>query len=151
MTKKMFIKVSICLWIVILVLVGCSSTGGIELTDAWARPGGGHGMVGDMQGANSAVYMVIRNHSANNDVLLMAESDIAEAVELHKSEMKDGIMTMNPVESIEIPAGGQVELAPGGLHIMLIGLKKELKTGEKFTITLVFEKAGKQTIDILVK
>jgi hypothetical protein len=83
--------------------------------------------------------------------LLRASSDIARAVELHKSEMQGEVMTMKPVEFIEVPANGQVKLEPGGLHIMLIGLSEELTPGQKEKITLYFEKAGELPIEFEVR
>jgi copper(I)-binding protein len=114
----------------------------IEVVDPWARAfsgvsmesqdgsdssGGEHSTV---MGMNSAAYMVLQNHGNQSDRLMRAESDIAKAVELHFSEMKDGVMSMRPVEFIEVPAGGETVLKQGGLHIMLIGLKHDLTVGD---------------------
>lgn len=142
-------------WIILaaLFLSACAGqavtkTGGIEISAPWARAAAA--MPG-MGGANGAAYMVIRNHSAQPDRLLKAESSVAGAVELHKSEMKDGVMSMAPVPAIDVPANGQVELKSGGLHIMLIGLKQDLKPGDQITLTLTFEKAGKIEVKADVK
>jgi hypothetical protein len=102
-------------------------------------------------GANGAAYMMIKNEGGAADKLLRAESDVAEAVELHMSEMKDGVMSMHPVDYIEIPAEGQTELKPGGLHIMLIGLRQELNVGEKLTMKLEFEQSGIVTVEAEVR
>jgi copper(I)-binding protein len=56
--------------------------------------------------------------------------------------MGEGMMGMRPIARLEIPAGGSVELKPGGYHVMLIDLNQELKAGDKIEITLKFEKAG---------
>ena len=56
--------------------------------------------------------------------------------------MGEGMMGMRPIARLEIPAGGTVELMPGGYHIMLIDLNQELKVGDKIEVTLKFEKAG---------
>ncbi len=56
-------------------------------------------------------------------------------------------MTMSPVEAIDVPANGQVELKPGGYHIMLIGLKQDMKVGDKIKLTLTFEKAGNVIVE----
>lgn len=115
----------------------------IQVSDPWARAS---------TGPNGAAYMVIRNTSAAADRLLEARADVATTVELHKSGMKDGVMTMAPVEGgIEVPAGGQAELKPGGLHVMFIGLTRELKAGEKITLELRFEKAGEITVQAEVR
>lgn len=126
---------------------------GLTISDVWARAsamasGGGMNMptpaMGGMEaaGATSAVYMKI-NSGGMADKLIKAESAVANAVELHTVEMKDGMMQMHPVEGgIEVPATGTLELKPGGYHVMLIGLKQELKPGDKFDVKLTFEKAG---------
>jgi copper(I)-binding protein len=118
---------------------------GIQIIDPWARAATANtdasmGM-GGMAKANGASYMMIQNSGAA-DKLLKAESDAAETVELHTVTNEGGMMQMRPVPSIDVPANGSVELKPGGFHVMLIGLKQELKPGETVTIKLTFEKAG---------
>ena len=66
----------------------------------------------------------------------------AATAQLHESVEKDGVATMQPVETLEIPAGGSVELKPGGYHIMLMGLKAPLKKGDMIMLELKFEHAG---------
>lgn len=97
-------------------------------------------------GSNSAAYLILRNTGSQDDRLLSASSDIAEAVELHISEIKNDVMTMRQVEAVDLAAGQQVELKPGGLHIMLIGLKQSLQPGQTVSLTLKFERAGMITI-----
>jgi copper(I)-binding protein len=60
-------------------------------------------------------------------------------------------MQMHPVPNIPIPAGGSVTLKPGGLHVMLIGMQKKLAPGDKFSLTLTFEKAEPMTVEAEVK
>ena len=111
-------------------------------------PTPGHEQGSTMQGmAVSAAYMVIHNKGAQPDRLVGVATDAAERTELHETKMESGVMKMQPVEGIDVPAGGSVELKPGGLHIMLIGLKRELKIGDQVELVLHFEKAG----DIAVK
>ncbi|RUY67895.1 copper chaperone PCu(A)C, partial [Mesorhizobium sp. M7A.F.Ca.CA.001.09.2.1] len=70
----------------------------------------------------------------------------------HEMGVKDGVMTMRPVAGgLEIPAGGKVALAPGGYHLMFMGLKRQPKQGEKFSATLTFEKAGAVSVDFAVE
>lgn len=95
-------------------------------------------------------FMVLHNGGKEADRLLKAESPVAASVELH-THMKDGeAMRMRPVDSIPLPAGGEARLEPGGHHIMLIGLKQPLKEGTSFPLTLIFEKAGRITIEVPV-
>lgn len=103
---------------------------------------GGHGEM-DMGGANSAAYMVIRNTGSEPDKLIAASTDVAKTVELHTVIEEGGVMRMRQVEGgIEIPANGEVVLKPGGFHVMLIGLTRDLNAGDKVQLTLTFEKAG---------
>ncbi|MFT5487310.1 MAG: copper(I)-binding protein, partial [Alphaproteobacteria bacterium] len=62
----------------------------------------------------------------------------------------NGIMRMRQVKGVDVPAGGKFVFKPGGHHIMFIGLYKPLKKGERFPVTLMFEKAGKQTVEVTV-
>jgi copper(I)-binding protein len=116
----------------------------IQATDVWARAGAA-------EMGNGAAYMILRNSGDTADRLVKAESDVAGAVELHKSSMEGGMMKMDPVDGIDIPGKGQAELKPGGFHVMLIGLKRELKAGEKIKLKLQFEKAGTQEVEAEVR
>lgn len=88
---------------------------------------------------NSAVFMQLQNNDTQAHVLISASSDVATAVELHNHVNEDGVMKMRQVEKIDLPTGKIVALQPGGLHIMLIGLKKPLKLGEVIELSLSFE------------
>lgn len=101
---------------------------------------------------NGAVYMTLKNEGAEDDALVGAKTDVAKTVELHETKMDENdVMKMSPVPNIPIPAGGSVTLKPGGLHVMLIGMQKELAAGDKISLTLTFEKAGPMTIEAEVK
>lgn len=115
---------------------GCSGGGAPSVTDAWIRvPMNATGPAGG--------FLSIANPGSSADALVGASSDAAAAVEIHETTMADdGTMGMAPIDRIELPAGGSVELKPGGTHLMLIGLAKPLTAGEKVTITLLFEHAG---------
>jgi len=99
----------------------------------------------------TAAYMTIENHTGADISLKSASTEVAQTVELHKMELVDGIMKMHRVETIDIPAGGATQLKPGGYHLMVIGLKKELKDGDKVTIALEFSNDVRKTITIPVK
>ena len=115
---------------------GSGTAGGITVSDAWARPS-------PMMERAGAAYLVLRNNGAADDKLLSVESDVAKTIELHETKESGGMMEMSPVPSVPVPANGQAELKPGGFHVMLIGLNRELKVGDKVQLTLNFEKAGK--------
>jgi periplasmic copper chaperone A len=130
-----------------LVLTACavqtSQAQEITIDAPWARPG--------IEGSNSAVYFVIENISDQADVLIDAESDVAEFVELHMTSMDaNGIMQMKKQESVPVDAGSNVEFAPGGLHVMLIRLHENLAVGETVSLTLHFEKIGPISIEATV-
>lgn len=116
----------------------------VEVSDVWARTG--------MAGGNSAVYMVLVNGTDMHQELLFATSDVAEAVELHESKVgENGEMQMIPQASVPLEAGAKVEFKPGGLHVMLIGLKQELKAGDEFEVTLHFKDHADITLKVIVK
>ena len=114
----------------------------VQAADVWARAAAT---------GNSAAYMILRNGGDSADRLIKIESDVADAVELHKTTMEGSMMKMAPVENIEVPAKGQAKLEPGGLHVMLIGLKRELKPDEKIKLRLQFEKGGTQEVEAVVR
>lgn len=86
----------------------------------------------------TAAFMVIRNSGASPRTLVAAESPAAKQVELHDHVHENGMMKMRQVSDIVVPAHGQVEFKPGGLHIMLIGLNAPLKAGDPVNFTLHF-------------
>jgi len=99
----------------------------------------------------SAAFMELANTSAADHALVAAESPAAETVELHEHTMRDGMMAMREIPRIDLPAGQSVSLQPGGLHVMLIGLKQPLNAGDRVEITLVFEDGSRQTIEAPVR
>ena len=102
-------------------------------------------------GAMGAMYMTIRNPSSTPDRLIKAQSDVSKVVELHNVAMKEGVMSMYPVEAIEIPANGEAVLKPGSFHVMLIGLNRDLVAGDTMTVTLTFEQAGEITLQAPIR
>jgi copper(I)-binding protein len=100
--------------------------------------------------ANSAVYLTIHN-AGETDVLIDVYGPDADAVELHESVMEGEVMTMRHLEEgLEIPTGGDAELATGGHHVMLMGLAEPLHVGDTFPLILVFEKAGAIEVEVHV-
>ena len=160
--------------IAILVLSACSSVSAgpqIEIQDPWVRAAKMMGgmesmesqqmsegqmqsegeMAGHTAGSNSGAFFVIKNTGGEADKLIAAASDVAETVEIHLSEMKDGVMTMRQVPGIDVPARGQAELKPGSYHVMLINIQRDLNPGDKVSVNLEFEKAGTITIEAEVR
>ena len=137
----------ILVFVSLMLLAACQpskiTTGVLNVKDAWARPA--------LKGDNGAVYFVIENGTSEADMLLSAQADIASVVELHQSQMEGDQMSMHQQEEIVIPAGEAVAFSPGGLHIMLVDLTRELTTSETFDITLLFKHAGETTVTVTVK
>ncbi|MEX0297766.1 MAG: copper chaperone PCu(A)C [Kordiimonas sp.] len=98
---------------------------------------------------SAAIYLSIHNAGEMDDTLIDVKSDVANMTTLHRSYEEDGIMRMDHIDVLEIPAGGNAALAPGGYHIMLMQLEAPLKRGEYFPLTLVFENAG--DVKVMVK
>ena len=93
--------------------------------------------------SSSAAYLKITNNGVSDDRLIAAKAAIAQRVEIHLMEMDNGVMRMRAVDGgLSIAAGDSVTLAPGGLHIMLMGLTTDLAPDTQHEIILVFEKAG---------
>ncbi len=95
-------------------------------------------------------YLKFENKGKTADKLISVTADVSQSVELHSMSMDGDIARMRQVDAIEIPAGKTVELKPGGLHIMFMGLKAPLKLGTSFPATLKFEKAGELKVEIKV-
>ncbi|MEC5386862.1 copper chaperone PCu(A)C [Uliginosibacterium sp. H3] len=96
-------------------------------------------------------YLKLDNGGAA-DRLVSVSSNVSEQAEIHTMSMEGDVMRMQKLDKgVELPAGKTVEFKPGGLHIMLLGLKAPLKEGAKFPLTLKFEKAGEITVDVKVE
>ena len=109
-------------------------TGDITIVHPWSRPAA--------QGHNGVIYLDIHNRGTADDRLVAVSTPLATKVELHRSTMEEGVHRMEAVESVVVPAGGSVELAPGGLHVMLVGLKFMLMAEETIPVTFTFERSG---------
>lgn len=107
----------------------------IQLARAWARATPAAAPAG-------AAFLTVENPGAEADAIVGAAAPVAGVAELHTHAMEGGVMKMRKVERIEVPAHGSVDLKPGGLHVMLIGLKAPLAEGQSFPLVLTFAKAG---------
>ena len=130
-----------------IALGGCGSgsAGGVTADSAWAR-------MSPMSAENGAIYMDIT--ASEDDALVGADvgMDTAMMTQIHETTMNaDGTMGMSEVESIVLPAGSMVSLAPGGYHIMLMGLKQPLALGDTVAVTLTFESGDQLVVDAEVR
>lgn len=127
-----------------LALAGCAAASEITVGPAWARPTPPGTTVG-------AVYLEIRNAGSGADRLLRLGSSVATQTELHGTMMHNGMAHMQAVREPVIPAGGSIRCEPGGLHVMLVGLRQPLVVGQKFELELEFEKAGRLRVPVEVR
>lgn len=135
--------------LLVSMLAGCAlaAAPALSIEGAWGRPSTTMPTAG-------GVYMVIKNTGAAADTLLSGKSPACGSIEVHEMVKKaDGSMGMNLIEKpLEVPAGGQVELKVGGLHVMCIMKKDDLfKVGAMVDLTLSFEKSGEKTVSVEVR
>lgn len=123
-----FAKTSVVFLIFSLLVPTSLHAADVEVTNAWARATAGAGTTG-------AVYLTVVNHGADN-AIIRALSPVAERAGLHGHEMDGDVIRMRPVESVDLPSGATVTFAPGGLHVMLMGLTTPLDEGAWFTLSL---------------
>ena len=117
--------------------------GSLEVANPWSRPAAAKG--------NGAGFMVITNRGAKPDALKAVETPLARKAEIHQSSTAGGVMRMQRLDAgIAIPAGKAVTLAPGGYHVMLLGLTKQLKSGDKVPATLVFQSGARLKVEFQV-
>ena len=100
---------------------------------------------------NAAGYGSITNRGPRADRLIGAASAAASKVSIHESRSAGGVMSMRTLSDLAIPAGATVTFAPGGLHLMLEGLKRPLNPGARVAITLTFAKAGVVRSELVVR
>ncbi|TNF97776.1 MAG: copper chaperone PCu(A)C [Gammaproteobacteria bacterium] len=126
------------------VIAGELSADNIEIEDPFVRAAPAGIRV-------SAMFMKIRNMNKGHQHLVKVTSDIAENIELHEQVQTGGMMRMRQVEEIMIKGGGVTVLEPGGLHIMLIGLRGAIEAGQRIEFKLVFSDDSTKTITVPVK
>jgi copper(I)-binding protein len=129
-----------------LMIVGVAPAlaGDISAEDGWARARIPTARAG-------AAYVTVTNTGHHADTIVGASSPIAEVAELHTHTHENGIMKMSHVPAVPVPAGESVLFAPGGLHIMLIGLKQPMPEGGQFPVTLKFEHSPDITVSVSIK
>ena len=128
----------------LLLATGAHAAETISVESAWARATPAAARTG-------AVYLTLRNAGGQPARLVGATTPAAARVEFHRSSEEDGIARMRPVEQIEIPSGGEARLAPGGTHLMLVGLERPLKAGGTLQLTLEFDGAERRTVEVPIE
>ncbi len=122
-----------------------TSASGMDIDHPWARA--------TVEGMSmGGVFLTIENETKQDDVLVAASSPVSQKVELHNHINDNGVMRMREVEGgIPLPKGQKVMLKPGSYHVMLMGLKKPLKVGDEFPLTLKFKNAQAKTVTVEVE
>ncbi|KQZ28464.1 copper chaperone PCu(A)C [Caulobacter sp. Root1472] len=117
--------------------------GGIEIRHPWTRPA--------KAGMNGVGYLTLVNVGAKPVKLLMVQSPAARSVTLHQTSQADGIASMRPVtDGLRIAPGASVAFAPGGYHLMLMGLTRAQAPGGKVPLTLLFDGGRRIRIELAV-
>ena len=99
---------------------------------------------------NGAAYVTLINNGSTSDSLLSATTPVADKVQFHSASEENGVAHMREMRTVEVAPGARVTFNPGGLHIMVVGLKQPLKEGQAFPLTLTFEKAGRVDVTVPV-
>lgn len=140
--RRLLLSIACLIALPSLALAHETKAGDLVIEHAWSRAS---------TTANGVAFFTIDNSGKDADKLLSVSGAIADMVSLHTHVMDGEVMRMRAVDAIDIPAGGKAELKPGGLHIMLMGLKAPLKEGQMFPLTLTFQKAGKVEVQVMVE
>lgn len=132
--------------VLLAIVAACTAPPGpkISARDGWAREAG--------QAGTAAAYATIEN-KGGADRLIGVRADIGKA-SLHESSMDNGIARMRPIhptEGMVVPSNGKLVLAQGGAHVMINDLKRPLRAGDRFSMTLIFDKARPEKVQIIVR
>lgn len=116
--------------------------GNLHIYHPWARA--------TPPGVPAAVYFTVES-TQGSDRLVSVSTPVAAHAGMHRTVEEGGVVTMQPVESASVSPGALLEFAPGGYHVMLMGLKEPLAEGARFPLTLRFENAGAVTVEVVVQ
>jgi periplasmic copper chaperone A len=147
MRRDLVIECGAAIALTLAAIIGLASRAGagdLTVTGAFARASA------SSMAATGAAYFTITNSGSTVDRLTGLATPAAAAASIHKTVADGDVMKMEMVETLDVPPQATITLKPGGMHVMLIGLKAPLKTGESFTLDLTFEKAGKLEIAVPV-
>jgi hypothetical protein len=128
----------------VLLLTACGAAVGtpaVTVTDA---------RMPQPAGPNGAAYMTLTNAGDGDDRLVAVETDVAGEAQIHESTLDGGVMSMQQVDGVDLPAGDTVSLEPGGLHVMLLDVRGDLAVGDTVPLTLSFTTTGEQTVTVEV-
>jgi periplasmic copper chaperone A len=145
---KIFRPVALAVLVALLpgvAAAGDYKLGALEIGHPWSR-------ATPPSAPTAGGFLTITNTGTAPDRLVAARTPAADQAQVHQMKMEGDVMRMRELEQgLDVPAGATVTLAPGGYHLMLIGLKAPLKTGTRVPVTLVFEKAGSIDVELDVQ
>jgi len=130
--------------LIVLALVASPAWAQVTAEQPWSRatPPGAKVGVG---------FMTLKNAGGSAERVVGASSPAAGRVEMHVTTREGDVMKMRQVEAFDLPAGGSLELKPGGAHLMLMGLQRPLEEGERVPVTLKLEKGGELKLELSVQ
>lgn len=131
---------AVALLMISSVMPASAQSPAVDISGAWVRrapPG---------EGATAAAYLTIHNRSGAPDELLSVTSDAADRVEVHETRWMSNMAMMEPVPRLTIAPRATIAMKPGGIHLMLLGLRRALEPGGRVTLELVFRQAGAMTV-----
>lgn len=126
------------------VLAGCGATGTPQLRI------GDDAQAAEPVAGSSQIVLELRNEGDGDDTLVEASTPAALGVEFHLTSIEDGRASMGELEEVEVPAGESVRFRPGGLHLMMVVPDETVALGERFELTLGFERSEPMTTEVEV-
>lgn len=127
-----------------LVLTACGVTETeLEVHNAWVRP--------TAPGQNAALYFSLHNHTATADELLSISSTVTDTIEIHETTVENDIAQMRMLNSLPLAADEEIIFEPGGLHVMLVGVRQELVLGAQIEVSLHFRDHADIVVNVQVE
>lgn len=139
----MHIRAIVALLLIATAVPAWAQSPSVEVRGAWVRRA--PAATADT-GATAAGYLTIHNRTAASEALVWVRSDVADRVEVHETRWMSGMAMMEPVRRLSVAPNASLEMKPGGVHLMLIGLRRSLQTGDRVTFEVVFAHAGRVTV-----
>jgi len=144
--RKSLIEVAAAIVLTLAATIALASgagASGVMIMKAYARASA------TATSETGAAYVNLMVHGGG-DRLIAVSTPAAKMAGLHKTVLADGVMKMEHVDAIDVPASGMLEMKPGGYHIMMMGLTQPLKQGDEIELTLTFERAGEVKVKVKV-
>ena len=134
-------RIAIVCGVLVGVLAGLALAGDVTVRDAWTRA---------TVPAQKVAGIYFDLESSTDARLVGVKTGLTDAAEIHTMSMEDGVMRMREISVVELPAGKSVSFKPGGYHVMLFDLPRQLQAGEQFALELVVEDANSQRSEVAV-